>query len=75
MYDFSKFVDEDLNLMKSIFPEWFISHFIESIGILKKADKLKDYLQLLLNDQILSIKSSEEINNDLILAVKKEAET
>ena len=60
--------------MRQIFPEWIITNFIEGIGILKKADKLKDYLQLILNDKIQDIKSSEEVNRELIEAVKEEAE-
>ncbi|KAM3141069.1 hypothetical protein pb186bvf_006870 [Paramecium bursaria] len=72
--DYSDFVDQDLYLMKLIFPEWIISNFIEGIGILKKRDKLNEYFLLNYGDQIKNIKSSEEVNKELIEAVKQEAD-
>ena len=63
-------MDQDLYLMKLIFPEWIISNFIEGIGILKKRDKLNEYFLLIYGDQIRNIKGSEEVNKELIEAVK-----
>ncbi|KAM3141071.1 hypothetical protein pb186bvf_006872 [Paramecium bursaria] len=73
---YSLFLDQDLNLMRQIFPEWIITHFIEGIGILKKAEKVKDLLNLDYRLQLENIKniSFEDINKEFIEAVRTEAE-